>query len=72
MTNHEYDDAYGDGYSRGKEACHSELRAWSPHAPRCGCEPCQTVATVVKTMVLLEGGDLPKTVRLTVEKVADG
>ena len=32
MTNHEYDDAYGDGYSRGKEACHSELRSWSPHA----------------------------------------
>ena len=45
MTNHEYDDAYGAGYSRGKEACHAELRAWSPHAPpRCGCEPCQTVA----------------------------
>ena len=56
MTNHEYDDAYGRGYAHGKEACHSELRAWSPHAPRCGCEPCLTVAAVVKRL-LAEGDE---------------
>ena len=48
-------DDYGDGYSRGKEACNSELRAWSPHAPGCGCGPCLTVAAVVKTALSATG-----------------
>ena len=45
-------DAYGVGYSAGKASCHSELRAWSPHTPRCGCEPCKTVAAVVKAALV--------------------
>ena len=50
MTNQE-SDSYGEGYAAGKTKCHEELRGWSPHARRCGCEPCLTVAAVVKTVL---------------------
>ena len=34
-------EAYGDGYTAGKEKAYFEVRTWHPkeHAPSCGCNP---------------------------------
>ena len=43
-------DAYGDGYSAGKEKAYFEVRNWSPtdHAPSCGCTPCIVARSVIE------------------------
>ena len=45
-------DAYGDGYSRGKEKAFWEVRTWHPkeHAPSCGCNPCMAARSVIEKM----------------------
>lgn len=42
-------DAYGDGYSAGKETAYFEVRRWHPqeHAPSCGCNPCIAARSVL-------------------------
>ena len=42
-------DAYGDGYSAGKETAYFEVRNWHPqqHAPSCGCNPCIAARSVM-------------------------
>ena len=42
-------DAYGDGYSAGKEKAYFEVRNWHPkqHAPSCGCNPCMAARSVL-------------------------
>ena len=44
-------DAYGDGYSAGKETAYFEVRNWHPqqHAPSCGCltDPCIAARSVM-------------------------
>ena len=42
-------DAYGDGYSAGKETAYFEVRNWHPkqHAPSCGCNPCIAARSVL-------------------------
>ena len=42
-------DAYGDGYTAGKEAAYFEVRNWHPrqHAPSCGCNPCIAARSVM-------------------------
>ena len=36
--------AYGEGYDRGADVVHQELRSWRPgqHGPECVCECCVT------------------------------
>ena len=43
-------DAYGDGYTAGKEMAYFEVRNWHPqqHAPTCGCNPCITARSVIE------------------------
>ena len=43
-------DAYGDGYSAGKETAYFEVRNWHPkeHAPSCGCNPCMAARSVIE------------------------
>ena len=43
-------DAYGDGYSAGKETAYFEVRNWHPqqHAPSCGCNPCIAARSVIE------------------------
>ena len=43
-------DAYGDGYTAGKEKAFFEVRTWHPkeHAPTCGCNPCITARSVIE------------------------
>ena len=60
MTNHDYAacqdqicvrcEAYGDGYTAGKEKAHLEVRNTftDNHAPDCGCEPCITRRTLAR------------------------
>ena len=42
-------DAYGDGYTAGKEMAYFEVRNWHPqqHAPSCGCNPCMAAWSVL-------------------------
>ena len=42
-------DAYGDGYTAGKEMAYFEVRNWHPqqHAPSCGCNPCTAARSVL-------------------------
>ena len=42
-------DAYGDGYTAGKEKAYFEVRNWHPkeHAPSCGCNPCMAARSVM-------------------------
>ncbi len=37
--------AYGEGYDRGADVVHQELRSWRPgqHRPECDCDSCTTV-----------------------------
>ena len=43
-------DAYGDGYTAGKEMAYFEVRNWHPkeHAPSCGCNPCMAARSVIE------------------------
>ena len=43
-------DAYGDGYSAGKEKAYFDVRNWHPrqHAPSCGCNPCMAARSVIE------------------------
>ncbi len=43
-------DAYGDGYTAGKETAYFEVRNWHPkqHAPSCGCNPCMAARSVIE------------------------
>ena len=43
-------EAYGDGYTAGKEKAYFEVRNWSPtdHAPSCGCNPCMAARSVIE------------------------
>ena len=36
--------AYGEGYARGADVVHQELRSWHPgqHGPQCVCDHCVT------------------------------
>ena len=54
-------DAYGDGYSRGKDKAFFEVQRWIPgqHSALCGCEPCLTV----KLILVNVGAKLPDTKR---------
>ena len=42
-------EAYGDGYTAGKEKAYFEVRTWHPkeHAPSCGCNPCMAARSVL-------------------------
>ena len=42
-------EAYGDGYTAGKEKAYFEVRTWHPkeHAPSCGCNPCMAARSVI-------------------------
>ena len=58
MTTHDYAgcqleacalcDAYGDGYTHGKDNARFEVYTIidAPHAPDCGCEPCRVIRRV--------------------------
>ena len=43
-------DAYGDGYTAGKEAAYFKVRNWHPkqHAPSCGRNPCIAARSVIE------------------------
>ena len=43
-------EAYGDGYTAGKEKAYFEVRTWHPkeHAPSCGCNPCMAARSVIE------------------------
>ena len=43
-------EAYGDGYTAGKEKAYFEVRNWSPtdHAPSRGCNPCMAARSVIE------------------------
>ena len=45
-------DAYGDGYSAGKETAYFEVRNWHPkeHAPSCGCNACMAARSVIEKL----------------------
>ncbi len=47
-------DAYGDGYSVGREKAYFEVRKWHPkqHAPSCGCNPCMAARSVLGKVTL--------------------
>ena len=46
-------EAYGDGYTVGKEKAYFEVRSWHPkeHAPSCGCNPCMAARSVIEKIV---------------------
>ena len=46
-----WDTAYRDGYARGKDKAHFEVREMvrDHDRARCGCEPCITIRTVLAT-----------------------
>ena len=46
-------EAYGDGYTAGKEKAYFEVRTWHPkeHAPSCGCNPCMAARSVIEKIV---------------------
>ena len=45
-------EAYGDGYTAGKEKAYFEVRTWHPkeHAPSCGCNPCMAARSVIEKL----------------------
>ena len=45
-------EAYGDGYTAGKEKAYFEVRNWHPkeHAPSCGCNACMAARSVIEKL----------------------
>ena len=51
-------EAYGDGYTAGKEKAYFEVRTWHPkeHAPSCGCNPCMAARSVISKIADADSG----------------
>ena len=68
---------YGQGYTRGKNMGHSEVRDWDgTHPYWCGCKPCLTLIAVAAQLgimivkqVLVEGGLEPHEAQEQMEKI---
>ena len=45
--------AYGEGYDRGTDVVHQELRSWRPrqHGPECVCDYCEPVMSSVTSLL---------------------
>ena len=50
-------DAYGDGYSAGKDAAYFAISTWElgAHASDCGCRPCLAIRQAVSKVLQAAG-----------------